>query len=84
MRTRTWQTILLIFAGIVIGSLVANLSKTVASLSFLSFGLDFGISNPVVINLGVMSITFGFSVYITVATVIFTALTVYFGRKIFK
>jgi len=85
MKTRTWQTVLLIFAGIVIGAFVTEITKPISALSFLAFGLNnFGIPEPATLNLGILSVTLGFSVNITISTIIFVIATVYFGRRIFK
>lgn len=84
MKSRTWQTIFLILAGIVIGALVSELTKNNESLKFLSFGLDFGIPTPMTLNLRVLTLTIGFALNITVSTIVFVILSVLLGRRIFK
>ena len=41
-----WKKLLLISAGVVVGSLVSKVAAGVKYLSWLSYGLDFGTSLP--------------------------------------
>ena len=79
-----WRDILLICAGIVVGSLISSLTKGVKGLSWLSYGQFFGTKQPFTLDLGVISVTFGASRDITIATVIFVILIYVIGRKIIK
>lgn len=65
-----WALCLLILAGIVLGSFIAMLTEGVSGLSWLSFGQTFGFENPIVLNLGVIVLTFGLSIKITIASII--------------
>lgn len=79
-----WRNILLICSGVVAGSLVAKLCAGVKYLSWLAFGLTFGTSSPVSLELGVLNITVGANIDITVSTIIFVVLFYVFGRKIIR
>lgn len=61
-----------LISGIVVGSLIAGLSRNVSWLQWLAFGTEigFGHPNPAVLDLAVLSISFGFSFSITVAHII--------------
>ncbi|MCI8387844.1 MAG: DUF4321 domain-containing protein [Clostridiales bacterium] len=72
----------LVLVGIVIGSFVGHICKGVAFLSWLAFGIDFGLESPLVLNLGVMQLTFGISITLTLATVIFVILSLLIGRAL--
>lgn len=65
-----WALFLLILAGIVLGSFIAMLTEGVSGLSWLSFGQTFGFEDPIVLNLGVIVLTFGLSIKITIASII--------------
>ena len=65
-----WALTLLILAGIVLGSFIATLTAGLPGLSWLSFGQTFGFQNPTVLDLGVMVITFGLTIKITIASII--------------
>lgn len=65
-----WALTLLILAGIVLGSFIATLTEGVAGLGWLSFGQTFGFESPIVLNLGVIVLTFGMTIKITIASII--------------
>lgn len=65
-----WALTMLILAGIVLGSFIATLTAGLPGLGWLSFGQTFGFQNPIVLNLGVMIITFGLTIKITIASIL--------------
>lgn len=65
-----WALFLLILSGIVIGGFIGQLTKGVSALSWLRYGQTFGLTNPIVLDLGVMVLTFGLTVKITIASII--------------
>lgn len=65
-----WALTLLILAGIVLGSFIAMLTENVSGLGWLSFGQTFGFESPIVLNLGVIVLTFGMTIKITIASII--------------
>lgn len=65
-----WGLLLLMLAGIVLGSFVAELTQNLAGFSWLSYGQSFGLDSPIVLNLGVLVITFGFTIKITIGSII--------------
>ena len=64
-----WALTLLILAGIVLGSFIETLTPGLPGLGWLSFGQTFGFQNPIVLDLGVMVITFGLTIKITIASI---------------
>lgn len=65
-----WVLLLLMLAGIVIGGLIGTLADGVAGLDWLNYGQSFGIDKPIELNLGVLIITFGLSIKITIASIL--------------
>ncbi len=70
-----WILLLFILAGIVIGGFLGYLTRDVSWLSWLNYGQEFGIGSPdgssaLQLNLGVIILTFGLSIKITVASII--------------
>ncbi|HBA70581.1 MAG TPA: DUF4321 domain-containing protein [Lachnospiraceae bacterium] len=63
---KTLTCLLLILAGIVLGGFVGSLFPD----SWLNFGQTFGLSNPLILDLGILSITFGLTIKITIASII--------------
>lgn len=66
----TWSLFLLLLAGIVLGSFIAHLTAGVSPLSWLSYGKTFGLSSPIVLDLGVLVLTFGLTIKFTIASII--------------
>ena len=69
--------LLLILTAIVLGSVVADLVRGVSGLSWLSYGISFGIGsgNPLVLDLYVLTLTFGLAFSINIAQIIFIVIT---------
>lgn len=65
-----WGLFLLLLAGIVLGGFIGNLTAGVPGLSWLNYGQSFGLQNPIVLDLGILVITFGLSIKITIASII--------------
>lgn len=66
----SWALFLLILAGIVLGGFIGMLSEGVPALSWLGYGQTFGLDSPIVLNLGILVITFGLSIKITIASIV--------------
>ena len=73
-----WLLWLFILIGIVLGGLIAS----VHALSWLSYGQSFGLDNPLVLNLGVLVITFALQIKITIASIIGVILAIIIYRFI--
>lgn len=82
MKSRFWLNFFLICVGVVIGSLVAELTVGIPALNWLSYGLDFGLESPIVLNLNVIRVTFGLTLKLTLSSVIFIVLSLILGRYI--
>lgn len=82
MRKGFWLHLFLVCAGIVVGSMAAELTAGVPVLQWLSYGLDFGMESPVALDLHVLHLTFGVTVKITVSHILFVALSILLGRLI--
>ncbi|MFT4004967.1 MAG: DUF4321 domain-containing protein [Lacrimispora sp.] len=65
-----WVLLLLMLAGVVLGGFIGNLAQGVSWLSWLNFGQSFGLDNPLVVNFGILVITFGINIKITMAGII--------------
>ena len=56
--------------GIVLGGFIGEMTAKVPGLSWLNFGESFGLNDPLILNLGILVITFGLSIRITMASII--------------
>ena len=52
-----WALFLLVLAGVVLGSFIGHLASGVSALSWLDYGMNFGLSNPIKFDIGVMVLT---------------------------
>lgn len=84
MKKNFWLNFFLICAGVVVGSMLAEMTVGVPFLSWLSYGLDFGTESPLILDLNVLRLTVGLSVKITISTIICVALSLILGRMIVK
>ena len=67
MRSKnSWALLLMMLTGIVIGGLLGQLHPS----SFLNYGQSFGLTSPIVLDLGILVLTFGLTIHITVASII--------------
>ena len=74
----------LVLVGVVAGTLAGNLCSSVKGLSWLAFGLVFGMETPLTLNLGIMELTFALSINLTLAVIIFIIIAIIVGRAIVK
>ena len=77
-----WILLLLLLAGIVLGGFLGNLADGISWLSWLNFGQSFGLDSPLILNFGVLIITFGLSIKITMASIIGVAVALIIYRLI--
>lgn len=73
-------TFLLLLAGIVLGGFIGMLAEGVPALSWLSYGQIFGFDNPIVLNLGLLVITFGLNIKITIASILGVVISIIIYR----
>ena len=71
-------------AGIVIGSLVGRATADISWLSWLSFGMSFGLTSPFVLDLGVLTLTLGITFDLTISVILFTVITVLLGLSLLR
>ncbi len=77
-----WILIVFILCGIVVGGLLGELASNVDFLWWLSYGQEFGLSDPIVLNLQVITITFGLMFKINIASIIGMILAIFIYRKV--
>ena len=75
-----WTLLLLVLAGIVLGGFIGELTSNVSFLSWLGYGQSFGLSDPLVLNLGILVLTFGLKIKITIAGIIGILIAILFYR----
>lgn len=77
-----WALFLLLLAGIVLGGFIGTLTAGIPFLNWLNYGQSFGLDNPVILDLGILVITFGLSIRITVASIVGVLIAILIYRLI--
>ncbi len=77
-----WGLFLLVLAGVVLGGFIGNLASGVSGLSWLNYGQSFGLADPIVLDLGILVLTFGLSIKITIASLIGVLIAILIYRLI--
>lgn len=77
-----WILIIFLLAGIVIGGLIGELASKIDFLWWLGYGQNFGLTEPLVLDLGVVLLTFGLMFKINIASIIGVLISIFVYRKI--
>lgn len=77
-----WILIVFILSGLVIGGLLGQLTSNVDWLWWLSYSQTFGLQDPIVLDLSVVTITFALMFKISVASIIGMLLAILIYKKI--
>ena len=81
-RKNFWILLIMLLAGIVLGDFMGQLANGISWLSWLNFGQSFGLDSPLVINFGILVITLGLTIKITMASIIGIAIALIIYRMI--
>lgn len=66
----SWIIIMVMLIGLVIGTVIGSYCNGIPSLSWLDYGKVFGITSPMVLDLGVFVLTLGLTIKINIASII--------------
>lgn len=77
----TWVLIMLVLIGAVLGSFIGNLAAG-SSLSWLNYGKTFGLTSPIVLDMAVLTLTFGLTIHFSIATILGIILAILIYRFI--
>ena len=69
-KKNNWTLLVILLCGIVLGGYLGTLASKVRFLTWLSYGNTFGLTSPVVLDLGILVITFGLTITINIASII--------------
>ena len=65
-----WALFLLLLAGIMLGSFIAQATSGISALSWLNYGQHFGMTSPFKLGLGILIISFSLSIKITIGSIL--------------
>lgn len=77
-----WLLIIFMLSGLVIGGLLGELATKVDFLWWLGYGESFGLKSPIVLDLSVVTITFGLAFKLNIASIIGMAIAIFIYRKV--
>lgn len=77
-----WILLVMLLSGIVLGGFIGMLVENVTGLSWLSYGDTFGLENPIVLDLGLLVLTFGLTIKISIASILGVVLAILIYRKL--
>ena len=77
-----WILLIMLLVGIVLGGFMGQMAEGIPWLGWLNFGQSFGLDSPLVINFGILVITFGLTIKITMASIIGVAVALIIYRYI--
>lgn len=66
MKKSNWLLVLLILIGFVIGTCIGSYFEG----TFLNYGQTFGLTSPVVLNMGFIVLTFGLTIHISICGIL--------------
>lgn len=83
MRSKNgWVLLIMLLSGIVLGGFIGMLIDRVPGLNWLNYGQSFGIDTPIVLDLGLLVLTFGLTIHISIASIIGVVLAIIIYRKL--
>ena len=77
-----WILLIMLLAGSVLGGFMGQMAEGIPWLGWLNFGQSFGLDSPLVVNFGILVITFGLTIKITMASIIGVAIALIIYRFI--
>ena len=77
-----WVFLIFLFSGIIIGGLLGEVAAGVSWLSWLSYGNSFGLTQPFVLDLAILQLTFSIMIHLNVASIIGIIIAILIYRKI--
>lgn len=71
MRIKSsWAIVFIMLIGLIIGTVIGSYCGGIAALSWLNYGQVFGLTSPLVLDLGVFVLTLGLTIKINIASII--------------
>lgn len=76
-----WILVLFLLAGIVLGGLLGELASKIDFLWWLGYGKEFGLTEPLVLDLSVVALTFALQFKINISSIIGVAIALFIYKK---
>ena len=76
-----WILIVFIFSGIVVGGLLGELAGKSGGLWWLAYGQQFGLTEPLTLDLSVIKLSFSFLIKLNISSIIGMIIAIVIYRK---
>ena len=76
-----WILLIFILSGLVVGGLLGELASKVNWSWWLSYGQEFGLSQPLTLDLQVVKLTFAITFKINIASILGVIISMFIYRK---
>lgn len=77
-------TIIFAILGMIVGIIIGPTFSSIGPLSWLAIGGEFGLSNPLVLDLSFIKLTFGIWCKVNIAGVLFAIIFALLGHEILR
>ncbi len=77
-----WVFLIFLFSGIIIGGLLGEVASNVSWLSWLGYGQSFGLTEPLVLDIAILQLTFSIMVHLNVASIIGIVIAIIIYKKV--
>lgn len=77
-----WILLIFLLSGLVLGGLLGELAKSINWLWWLGYSESFGLSEPVILDLSILRLSFSCMFKINIASIIGLAIAVLVYRKV--
>lgn len=77
-----WFFLIILLSGLVVGSLIGNLTSDISYLSWLSYGKTFGLTSPLVLNLDIIVLQFALTMRFTISGILGMILSILIYKKL--
>lgn len=77
-----WILLLFVLSGLVVGGLIGDIAAGVGGLSWMSYGQQFGLTNPLELDLSIVKITFALMLKINISSIIGMILAILIYKKV--
>ncbi len=77
-----WLFLILLFSGIILGSLVGDIAKNIPYLEWLGYGKSFGLTEPLCLDIYVLKLSFSIMFELNIASIIGILGAIFIYRKV--
>ena len=77
-----WILVIFLLSGLVIGGLIGEIAGKTGGLWWLSYAMEFGLTQPLTLDLSILKLTFSLLFKINIASIVGMAIAIFIYRKI--